>query len=152
MMLREALVSEAEELSQLALDSKATWDYDEAFILACKEDLTINQAYIEKNHVYVLEKEGRVIGFFSFVRKELDSLDFLYMHRDYKGQGYGSILWSFVKEKAIELGIDKFTIDSDPHAKGFYLKMGARQIGEIPSTVWKDRVLPLLQFELKAFE
>ncbi|PPA90304.1 GNAT family acetyltransferase [Brevibacillus laterosporus] len=81
------------------------------------------------------------------VRKETDSLAFLYMHPNYKGQGYGSILWSFVKEKAVELGIVKFTIDSVPHAKGFYLKMGAKQIGEIPSTVFKDRMLPVLQYE-----
>nr|WP_231929093.1 hypothetical protein [Brevibacillus sp. SKDU10] len=100
MMLREALLSEAEELSQLALDSKATWDYDEAFILAWKEDLTITQAYIEKT--CICARKGRQSHWlFSFVRKELDSLDFLYMHRDYKGQGYDSILWSFVNEKAI---------------------------------------------------
>ncbi|WP_438769425.1 GNAT family N-acetyltransferase [Brevibacillus sp. JB24b] len=36
------------------------------------------------------------------VRKETDSLAFLCMHPNYKGQGYGSILWSFVKEKAVE--------------------------------------------------
>ena len=36
-----------------------------------------------------------------------------------------------------------FTIDSDPNAKGYYLKMGAQLIGETPSTVFKGRLLPL---------
>ncbi|SCB67628.1 GCN5-related N-acetyltransferase [Bacillus mycoides] len=41
-----------------------------------------------------------------------------------------------------------FTIDSDPNAKGFYVKMGAKLIGETPSTVFKNRLLPLLQYRV----
>ena len=47
MKIREALLSEANELSELALQSKATWDYSEEFIFACKEDLTITEEYIK---------------------------------------------------------------------------------------------------------
>ncbi|MEC2548071.1 GNAT family acetyltransferase, partial [Bacillus cereus] len=54
MKIREALLSEANELSEFALQSKATWDYSEEFILACKEDLTITEEYIKNNFVYVL--------------------------------------------------------------------------------------------------
>ncbi|MGQ7056072.1 hypothetical protein ACUN3C_22715, partial [Bacillus cereus group sp. BceL245] len=51
-------------------------------------------------------------------------------------------------EKANELGLKSFTIDSDPNAKGYYLKMGAQLIGETPSTVFKGRVLPLLKYDV----
>ncbi|MEY8346902.1 GNAT family N-acetyltransferase [Bacillus cereus] len=148
MIVREALLNEANELSALALSSKATWDYSEEFIQACKEDLTITEEYIVNNHVYVLEDEGVKIGFFSFFRKEVDALDFLYLHPDYKGKGYGKFLWQCVVEKAVELGMKCFMIDSDPNAKGYYIKMGAKLIGETPSTVFKDRVLPLLQYDV----
>lgn len=47
MKIREVLLSEANELSELALHSKATWNYSEEFILACKEDLTITEEYIK---------------------------------------------------------------------------------------------------------
>ncbi len=67
---------------------------------------------------------------------------------DYKGKGYGKILWEYVIEKANELGLKSFTIDSDPNAKGYYLKMGAQLIGETPSTVFKGRVLPLLRYDV----
>ncbi|MGE7872568.1 GNAT family N-acetyltransferase [Bacillus paramycoides] len=147
MKIREALLSEANELSKLALHSKATWDYSEEFILACKEDLTISEDYIKKKFVYVLENDNTKIGFFSFLCNE-NTLDFLYIHPCYKGKGYGKILWNFVIEKANELRLNSFTIDSDPNAKGFYLKMGAKLIGETPSTVYKNRLLPLLQYDV----
>ncbi|EJV87765.1 GNAT family N-acetyltransferase [Bacillus mycoides] len=147
MKMREALLSEANELSEFALYSKATWNYSEEFILACKEDLTITEEYIKSNYVYVLENDNMKIGFFSFLRND-NALDFLYLHPRYKGKGYGNILWEFVIEKAHELGLTSFTIDSDPNAKGYYLKMGAKLIGETPSTVFKDRLLPLLQYDV----
>ncbi|MEK0220580.1 GNAT family N-acetyltransferase [Bacillus proteolyticus] len=147
MKIREALLSEANELSELALHSKATWNYSEEFILACKEDLTITEEYIKSNFVYVLENDNRKIGFFSFLRND-NALDFLYIHPRFKGIGYGKIHWKFVIEQANELGIKSFTIDSDPNAKGYYLKMGAKLIGETPSTVFKDRLLPLLQYDV----
>ncbi|MEN1937475.1 GNAT family N-acetyltransferase [Paenibacillus sp. 102] len=148
MIVREVLLNEANELSHIALISKATWDYSEEFIQACKEDLTITEDYIVNNYVYVLENEGIKIGFFSFLRKQEDALDFLYLHPNYKGKGYGKLLWQSVVEKAAELGIKSFTIDSDPNAKGYYIKMGAKLIGETPSTVFKGRVLPLLQYDV----
>ncbi|PEA29678.1 GNAT family N-acetyltransferase [Bacillus toyonensis] len=147
MQIREAALAEADELSELALHSKATWNYSEEFILSCKADLTITEEYIKYNFVYVLEKNNMKIGFFSFLRNE-NALDFLYIHPRYKGKGYGKILWKFVIEKANELGIKRFTIDSDPNAKGYYLKMGAKLIGETPLTVCKNRFLPLLQYDV----
>lgn len=147
MIVRTASLNEANELSHIALISKATWDYSEEFIQACKEDLTITDDYIVNNYVYVLESEGIKIGFFSFQRKE-DALDFLYLHPNYKGKGYGKLLWKSVVEKAVELGMKCFTIDSDPNAKGYYMKMGAKSIGETPSTVFKDRLLPLLRYDV----
>ena len=66
MKIRKALLSEANELSELALHSKATWDYSEEFILACKEDLTITEEYIKNNFVYVLENDNTKIGFSHF--------------------------------------------------------------------------------------
>lgn len=147
MKIRKALLSEGNELSELALHSKATWDYSEEFILACKEDLTITEEYISNNFVYVLENDNMKIGFFSFLRND-KALDFLYIHPRYKGKGYGKIMWKFVIEQANKLGIKSFTIDSDPNAKGFYLKMGAKLIGETPSTVFKGRLLPLLKYDV----
>ncbi|MEH6891999.1 GNAT family N-acetyltransferase [Bacillus sp. JJ864] len=149
MIVRKALVEEANELSNLALSSKATWNYSEEFILACKEDLIITEQYMKDNYVYILEENQGMIGFFSFQRKEVDSLDFLYLDPAYKGKGYGRILWESVVQKAVELNIKSFTIDSDSNAKGYYIKMGAKLIGETPATVFTNRLLPLLRYDVQ---
>jgi hypothetical protein len=38
---------------------------------------------------------------------------------------------------------------SDPHAEGFYLKLGARRIGSRVSDLEPGRQLPLLRFALR---
>ncbi|KFN16169.1 acetyltransferase, GNAT family [Bacillus pseudomycoides] len=80
MVVRKALLNEANELSHIALASKATWDYSEEFILACKEDLTITEEYIKNHYVYILENEGVKIGFFHFnEKKKMFSIFYIYI-------------------------------------------------------------------------
>lgn len=146
--VREARVEEAEVISEIAILSKAYWNYSREFIQACKEDLTIDETYMKQNYVFVVETEEEVIGFFAFQRGEQDSLDFFYLHPNYIGKQVGKKMWKSILKKAKELNITSFTIDSDPNAKGFYEKMGAVQIGETPSTVSKDRNLPLMKYSV----
>ncbi|OUB23752.1 GNAT family N-acetyltransferase [Bacillus thuringiensis serovar yunnanensis] len=148
MIVREALPEETHELSQLALSAKATWGYSEEFILACKESLTITEEYIQNNYVYILEHLNVKIGFFAFKRTKIDTLDWLYIHPKYKGKGYGRILWQSLVVKAVELGIMDFMIVSEPKAEGFYIKMGAKRTGETFSTTFKDRILPILHYDV----
>lgn len=143
--IRGALEEEAAVISDIAIESKAYWGYSEEFIKACKDDLTITKQYIEENHVYVLEDQEEFVGFFAFERAKVDSLDFFYILPKFIGKGFGKVMWNNVIQKAQKLGIKSFTIDSDPHAKGFYKKMGAKQIGQTSSTVFKDRLLPLMK-------
>ena len=92
MKIREALLSEANELSELALQSKATWDYSEEFIIACKEDLTITEEYINNNFVYVLKTIIRRLIF--LILRNDQALDFLYIHPRYKGKAMGKYFGS----------------------------------------------------------
>ncbi len=144
--IRRAKPDEAQLLSDLALLSKAQWDYSED-ILACRDALSIDENYILKNHVFVMEEDRKMLGFFAFLIKNGQAaLDFMYLNPEFIGRGYGKMLWSHVVDKAKELDIRGFTIDSDPNARGFYERMGAVVIGETPSTVFTDRALPLLKY------
>ncbi|WP_257348594.1 GNAT family N-acetyltransferase [Pseudalkalibacillus decolorationis] len=119
--LRKARREEVHLLSDLALKSKSHWDYSEEFINDCVEVLTIDESYINSNHVFVLENRDTIVGFFSFIKEvEKNRLDFLYIHHDYIGKGYGKRIWSDVMATAKELDIEVFTIDSDPNARLFY--------------------------------
>jgi hypothetical protein len=44
---------------------------------------------------------------------------------------------------------ERLLIQSDPFAEGFYLRLGADRIGEVPSQALPGRVLPLLVYPLR---
>lgn len=144
MLIRSAKVQDCHLLSNLAYKSKAYWGYTEDFLQQCKDDLTVTKEYIEKNPVYVMESDNKIVAFYSFTihKKKLDTL---FIDPDYIGKGLGRMIWDHLLTKAKELGISEFTLDSDPNAEGFYLKMGAKNIGFTPSTVFPDRHLPLMK-------
>ncbi|MEY9972139.1 N-acetylglutamate synthase-like GNAT family acetyltransferase [Lysinibacillus sp. RC46] len=144
MLIRTAKIQDCYLLSNLAYKSKAYWGYTEDFLQQCKDDLTVTKEYIEKNPVYVMESDNKIVAFYSFTINEL-KLDALFIDPDYIGKGLGRMIWDHLLNKAKELGISEFTLDSEPNAEGFYLKMGAKNIGSTPSTVFPDRQLPLMK-------
>lgn len=52
-------------------------------------------------------------------------------------------------EVARALGLSSLLIDADPNAEGFYLRMGAERVGEVPSGSISGRMLPLLRYGLR---
>lgn len=148
-MIRKAKKEDSKRLSDLAYKSKAYWGYSEEFLEKCKDDLTVTERYIESHPVYVVEESDEVIGFYSLSITER-KLDALFIDPNYIGKGIGKLLWSHLLQQAKQLHIEDFTIDSDPYAEAFYLKMGAERIGEIQSTVFPERRLPLLCVKMEA--
>ncbi|MGE7949018.1 GNAT family N-acetyltransferase [Lysinibacillus sp. NPDC093688] len=147
MIIRSAKVQDCHLLSNLAYQSKAYWGYVEDFLQQCKDDLTITKEYIVENPVFVMESDNKIVAFYSFTINEM-KLDALFIDPDYIGKGFGRIIWDHLLNKAKELGISEFTLDSEPNAEGFYLKMGAKKIGSTQSTVFHDRHLPLMKVKV----
>ena len=145
--IRPATAGEAGLLSGLALRSKAHWGYDPDFLEACRAELTVPEDYITNAPVFVLEEDGRVVGFYG-LREQGTELELLYLFVEPAaiGGGHGKRLWEHAVETAARLGSQKITIESDPYAEPFYLAMGARRVGEVPSSARPGRVLPLLHF------
>jgi GNAT superfamily N-acetyltransferase len=61
----------------------------------------------------------------------------------YLRRGIGARLLAHAMETVRGLGGTELRVASDPNAEGFYRRMGARRVGEAPSTP-PGRVLPLL--------
>ena len=61
------------------------------------------------------------------------------------GSGVGRSLFAHLLEQLHAMGATRLRIASDPHAEGFYRRMGARRVGRVPSTP-AGRYLPLLAF------
>lgn len=150
LQFRRPHTSEYEALSTLAYRSKAHWGYDEAFMNACRAELTVTPDRLPHQPVEVLEVDGTVVGLFALDRldDETVELDLLFLAPEHIGKGYGRKLVDRAKEVAFtQLEGTRLRIQGDPHAEGFYLAMGARPIGSQPSVSIPGRNLPL--FELR---
>lgn len=148
--IRAVRPGEAELLSRLALRSKAQWGYPPDFIEDCREELTLAPEFIEARPVYVAESGGRVEGFYSLLPAGTDvELLHLFVEPDVIGAGRGRLLWRHAVNTARLLGHGRIIIRSDPGAEQFYLRMGARRVGESASAVRPGRTLPLLHFNIE---
>jgi GNAT superfamily N-acetyltransferase len=147
--VRRAEPAEAADLTALALRSKAYWGYDPEFMEACRAELTLTAEFIGEREVYVLENAGRVQGYYALKERGPDiELDHLYVDPPAIGRGLGGHLWRHAVERASSLGFGWLLIESDPHAEGFYRKLGAERIGDAPSGSIPGRRLPLLRYGL----
>ena len=146
MQVRAASIQDRDYLIALTVRSKAPWGYDAAFMENVREELKVPAVHIEAGYVHVLEDAGTIIGFFSLIEAKGEwELDFAFLDPPYIGKGYGRALWAAILQQAKSRGIPSFTIVADPNAEGFYLRMGAERIGEVPSGSIKNRRIPLLR-------
>lgn len=115
LQIRRAHVDEAGALSDLCFRSKAYWGYSDAFMEACREDLTVTPDYIETGLVIVLEDENRLLGFMGLEQLEESGrwlLKDLFVEPDAIGKGYGKTLWEHMRKLAKELRIGSLLIHS----------------------------------------
>lgn len=126
--IRRAEPDEASGLEELQDRSSSHWGYPPGYFDWAEEARAIPAAYVRNNPVFVLEKDGRSLGFYSFAEKDGGlTLDRLFVDADEIGRGYGRLLWQHAVRTARQLGRSEFTIGSDPNAAPFYAAMGAVQ-------------------------
>lgn len=125
--VRAARAAEAEALTGLVMRSKAHWGYDAGFLSAWAEELRIRADDVTTRRIVVAENgRGEVLGLASLEgTPPLASLGLLFVEPSAIGQGVGRLLYRDVLRWAVELGVRRLVIDSDPHAAGFYRAMGA---------------------------
>ncbi len=147
LIIRRAHAAEARGLSELALKSTAYWGYDEGFMAACRDELTLSADEVVRNPTYVSEVEGQVIGFYAIERVDQVrmELNFLFVDPAFIGRGYGRALIEHAKQIARDLGSSALVIQGDRNAQHFYRAAGAHQVGERASSSIPGRTLPLFE-------
>jgi len=149
MKIRPARPEEAAALSELCFRSKAYWGYDDAFMDACREELMVNPSEIERRRVTVAELNGTIVGLYALDDDPpTGDVGLFFVSPEAIGTGVGRVLWDAMIARAREFGFKSLSIDADPNAEGFYLRMGAVRVGEAPSGSIPGRVLPHLGFRL----
>lgn len=144
--LRRAVAEDAAALTDIALKSKAYWGYDQAFMDACLDELTVTEATMRLGETWVAEDaDGRIAGFFDLrAESGIAEVYDLFVSPDRIGSGLGRLLWDRLEERAAAMNVETIGIDADPHAVDFYRHMGAKVVGEIPSGSIPGRMLPRL--------
>ncbi|WP_291583899.1 GNAT family N-acetyltransferase [Clostridium sp. UBA6640] len=82
-----------------------------------KEDMAIE--YIPMSETYVIEDNGKILGFVSMVDNYLAAL---FIDSNYHNKGYGNKLLNFVKERRDEIQLNVY--EKNKKAYGFYLRNG----------------------------
>ncbi len=147
--IRRARPEESAALTEIAFAAKRHWDYPEEYIRLWRDDLTLTPRYIEDHSVYAAV-EGQVIVGLLALREDAAriELDHLWVTPGHMHRKVGEKLFRRAVQLARATGKPWLEIVSDPNAEGFYLKMGARRIGETQSKP-AGRTLPLLVFNLQ---
>lgn len=144
-VVRPARPDEAAALSDLALRSKGHWGYDEAFLEACRAELTVTPDWCAAGTVLVAEDDGVVLGLVALAGEPPDGeLAMLFVEPAAIGRGLGAVLTRAGLDLAARLGMERLHLDADPDAEPFYLRMGAVRVGETPSGSVPGRVLPAM--------
>jgi GNAT superfamily N-acetyltransferase len=158
-VIRAAKCSEADILTKISFESKGYWGYPKAFFDVWTDELTIHSDDIQNNDVFVVEKEGAIVGYYSIVELKDDIdvsgirinkgfwLEHMFIEPSSIGKGIGTKMFDHLRDRCRSRGINELGILADPNSKGFYEKMGCEYKGEYPSSI-KGRTTPLLRLKL----
>lgn len=151
MNIVRAQAADAALLTRVALAAKRYWKYPESWMAQWTPLLTITPQYIEDNEVYALTAVQEIIGFYALAGNGTRlSLDHLWVAPAEIGKGYGRALMEHAIERSRQLGATSLEIEADPHAQGFYERMGARKVGDRATQVQgQPRLLPVLLLEIE---
>ncbi len=149
-MIIKATSQDAQILSELAMRSKAHWGYDESFMSQAHDELTYDASDLEEHTTFIEIDNGLTMGFYQLIHinDSTVELDALFIEPKLIGQGLGQQLFNHAVSQARESGYKTMSLQSDPNAEGFYLKLGCVIVGEKPSLSIPGRLLPVMVFTL----
>jgi GNAT superfamily N-acetyltransferase len=148
--IRRARPDEAETLSDLSMRSKRSNGYDDAFMEACREELTVTPSRMAEGEYWAAETDV-ICGCACLVENvEGDSgeVHAFFIDPAFQGRGVGRMLWLKIVELAKSKGIVKLHLDADPFAVPFYEAMGFVVVGEAPSGSIIGRTIPRMEIQL----
>ncbi len=141
-MILRASLDDANILTQIALESKASWGYTTDQIESWREDLTVTSERMNKWEFYKFVDGDQIVGFsgLSFVSQQ-SILEFLFISPKFMGQKIGKQLLDHALYRANQKECMSMLVLSDPNAQSFYEKYGFKKFKEEESSI-PGRFLP----------
>jgi GNAT superfamily N-acetyltransferase len=111
--------------------------------------LTLEPSDVVSSDVWVLERDGRVLGWHRVTRHGDEAeLEDLWLEPAIIGAGFGRLLFEHAAGIARSYDATSLEWDAEPYAQGFYEAMGGREIGRVPSAAQAGRTLPRMRLDL----
>jgi GNAT superfamily N-acetyltransferase len=147
--LRPATPADCHELREITIASKASWGYPEKLMGPWADDLHITPELLDATETAVVEAGGRLVGWVQFVPPVggVSVLDHLWVVPGSMRTGIGTRLFRWAADRAQRRGATVLEWESDPHAVGFYDRMGGRTVRTQRSDWGRD--LPVMAIDLR---
>lgn len=148
-MIRRAVAADAPTLTAVAHAAKRHWGYPEGWISLWRRDLTLTPELIERYPVHCAVDGDMIVAFYALVFAGADcELEHFWVVPARMGAGVGRRLFAHAVERCRAIGAPRLWINADPNAEAFYIHLGARRVGEVPSTP-AGRTLPRLEMRVR---
>ncbi|HEX6083251.1 MAG TPA: GNAT family N-acetyltransferase [Thermoanaerobaculia bacterium] len=144
--IRRAVSTDSERATELARIAKAHWGYPADWLASWDADLKITTDDIERHRTFVASVEDYVVGICQLQESEQHAfLEHVWVDPSHHRKGIGRALVQHARASAPGV----LTVVADPHAEEFYLRLGARRVGEVsaPMPGAPERKLPLLELD-----
>jgi len=134
-------------LTEVAFAAKRHWGYPESWIKRWTDALTLTPGYIEANPTFAASIDEQIVGFYTLQFHATEAhLDHLWVLPSAMRCGIGRALFKHAEQTARAAGATSLKIEGDPHAEGFYRRMGAVMCGQRAAPMDDQaRFLPLLE-------
>lgn len=144
--IRRAVPTDSERATELARAAKSHWGYPAEWLASWDADLKITSDDIERHRTFVAAVEDHVVGICQLQESEQHAfLEHVWVDPSHHRKGIGRALVQHARASAPGV----LTVVADPHAEEFYLRLGARRVGEVaaPMPGAPERKLPLLELD-----
>ncbi len=150
MKIRPAQLEDIDVLTALTFRSKQSNGYDDAFMAACRDELTVTADDLRAGEYWVAE-DGMVCGC-ACLRPDPDGskgeVHAFFIDPDCQRQGVGRLLWQKLVERARAQKLVELRLDADPFAVPFYEKLGFETVGTMPSGSIPGREIPHMKIAI----
>lgn len=143
--VRQARADEAAALTELAMRAKASWGYDDAFMAACRDELTLTPEKMAGWQVWVAEVGGEIAGMIALNLEAGAEIEDFFVEPRFQGGGVGSALMAQLRSAARVAGAEVLEVDADPNAEAIYARLGFETFSRSPSGSIPGRFLPRMR-------
>jgi GNAT superfamily N-acetyltransferase len=120
---------EGERLREIAIASKSHWGYDLEGVRQWAAVGDFSPEGLRKKEFFVADVAGEAVGWAAIIPMgEICWLDDLWISPQWMGRGLGTLLFQRAAARGRELGAFRIEWEAEPHAIGFYEKLGGHYL------------------------